>query len=72
MRRGHSGSDVLDALLPSAVKIVKSEQQIADALSRPTADGEIADNSLSRLDGERRSVSVALRKWTIPRGLLKE
>jgi hypothetical protein len=81
MIRGHSGSDVLDALLrlwiqtaklPSAIKIVKSEQQIADALSRPTVDGEIADNSLSRLDDEWRSVSVALRKWTIPRGLLKE
>jgi hypothetical protein len=80
MIRGHSGSDVLDALLrlwirtamlPSAVKIVKSEHQIADALSRSTADGPVADNSLARLDDEWRNVTAVLRKWTIPRGLLK-
>jgi hypothetical protein len=39
-------------MLPSAVKIVKSEHQIADALSRSTADGPVADNSLARLDDE--------------------
>jgi hypothetical protein len=81
MIRGHSGSEVLDALLrlwiltaelPVAVRIVKSELQIADALSRTRAGDAEHDDSLHRINDAWRSVDVTHRKWTIPHALAKQ
>jgi hypothetical protein len=79
MIRGHSGSEVLDALLrlwiataqlPVAVRIVKSELQIADELSRTRA-GDAEHDSLRRINDEWRRVDMKCRKWTIPPALAK-